>query len=68
MFKEILEKLKRKEISEIKTDSGDEFSKVEVSDVKEKCVEVKDEDFKFFIISSSIDYLDLYCVEYKKES
>lgn len=67
MFKEILEKLKRKEISEIKTDSGDEFSKVEVSDVKEKCVEVKDEDFKFFIISSSIDYLGPHCVEDKKE-
>ncbi|NLI55715.1 hypothetical protein GX420_01815 [bacterium] len=63
MFKEILEKLKRKEISEIKTDSGDEFSKIEVSDVKEECVEVKDEDFKFFIIFSSIDYLDLYCVK-----
>lgn len=63
MFKEILEKLKRKEISEIKTDSGDEFSKIEVSDVKEECVEVKDEDFKFFIRLSSIDYLDLCCVK-----
>jgi len=30
MFKEILEKLKRKEISKIKTDSGDEFSDIEV--------------------------------------
>ena len=31
MFKKILERLKRKEISEIKTDSIDKFSEVEKS-------------------------------------
>jgi len=30
MFKEILERLKGKKISEIKTDSGNEFSDIEV--------------------------------------
>ncbi len=66
MFKEISEKLKGKEIAEIKTDSGDEFSEVEVSDVKEENVEVKDEYFKFFIRLSNIEYLGLYCVEDEK--
>jgi len=41
MFKEILERLKSKEISKVKTDSGNKFSEVEVSNVKKEYVEVK---------------------------